>query len=251
MLGRLINWFLGKKGYRLAPVAAAFPIEFDDDDRRLVGSVMDRRLSMTSPERLFTTLMAARHVCAEGIPGDFVECGVWRGGNSLIAADVFRRLDPGRKVHLFDTFAGMTAPTEHDVDRAGRQVFEKFESMSREGHNDWCYASLEEVMANFSALGLAEWAEFVKGDILETLRRPQTLPDRIGILRLDTDWYESTKLELEVLYPRLQVGGVLIIDDYGHWGGARKAVDEYFADRPQPFLAYTDYTGRVGVKVRC
>ncbi len=74
------------------------------------------------------------------------------------------------------------------------------------------------------------------------------MPDKISVLRLDTDWYESTKRELEVLWPRLVKGGVLLIDDYGHWQGARKAVDEFFIGSDRPFFSYTDYTGRIAVK---
>jgi hypothetical protein len=236
-------------GYQLSRLEVNFPVEFNDDDRRIVQRVLDDQLTMTSAERLFATLMAARHVCSQNILGDFVECGVWRGGNSILAADVFRRFDSSRKVHLFDTFAGMTEPTEHDVDRSGRHVFKKFADASKDDHNTWCYASVDEVMANVSRYGLSAQARYIKGDIVQTLDREDVLPERISVLRLDTDWYESTKKELQVLYPRLQCGGILIIDDYGHWGGARKAVDEYFRDIPKPFLAYTDYTGRVGVKV--
>ena len=64
---------------------------------------------------------------------------------------------------------------------------------------------------------------------METLNIPSNLPESISVLRLDTDWYESTRKELQILYPRLGVGGVLIIDDYGYWDGCRKAVHEYFA----------------------
>jgi predicted O-methyltransferase YrrM len=95
---------------------------------------------------------------------------------------------------------------------------------------------------------LSPSVRFVEGDVVQSLKIESNLPESISVLRLDTDWYESTRAELEVLYPRLSPGGVLIIDDYGHWGGAKKAVDEYFRGRPKPLLQYTDYTGRMGVK---
>jgi O-methyltransferase len=105
------------------------------------------------------------------------------------------------------------------------------------------------VKANFANAGLlAEGVKFVKGDVAQTLAEPNELPAVISVLRLDTDWYESTRAELESLYPRLSRGGVLIIDDYGHWGGARKAVDEYFSQRDRPFFQYIDQTARSGVK---
>ena len=254
---RTLNKLLKPAGLELTRPAARrfeFPIEFDEGDRAIVGRIVGQRLSMVSAERLFATLLACRHVVARGIPGDFVECGVWRGGNSLIAADVFSRLGdparPVRHVRLFDTFAGMTAPTEHDFGNVdGVAARAKFDAHQRDTHNEWCYASLEDVRNNFSAAGLiGDHVHFVKGDVCATLADPANLPDAIAVLRLDTDWYESTKAELEVLWPRLQPGGILMIDDYGHWGGARKAVDEFFATRPRPFFGYIDATGRIAVK---
>lgn len=246
---RLLDPLLAKAGYRLDRIQPrGYPVEFDADDRAIVAHVAGEELSMASAERLFSTVMACRHVCQHGIEGDFVECGVWRGGNALIAADVFRRLSPGRKVYLFDTFAGMTEPSAADVSRGGSNAAEQFARMARNDHNDWCYASLDEVRANFDRCKLAAHAVFVKGDVMQTLREAHSVPARISVLRLDTDWYESTRLELELLYPRLQPGGVLIVDDYGYWGGARKAVDEYFAARPRPFFHYVDHTARAAIK---
>jgi len=254
MFRRTLNKLLKPAGLALTRQtgrALELPVEFDDSDRSIVRHIIDNRLSMTSPERLFATLLACRHVLESEIPGDFVECGVWRGGNSLIAAQVFaRQPDDARAIRLFDTFAGMTEPTDDDftnTDSVSARI--KFEESQRETHNDWCYASLEDVKNNFSVAGLLDAnVDFVKGDVCQTLREPANLPERIAVLRLDTDWYESTKVELEVLWPLLQPGGILMIDDYGHWGGAKKAVDEFFATRQRPFFSYIDATGRIAVK---
>ena len=90
---------------------------------------------------------------------------------------------------------------------------------------------------------------FVKGDIMETLKT--TKPKSIAILRLDTDWYNTTKFELVELYPLLSENGILIIDDYGHWQGARQAVDEYFTENKiHIFLNRVDYTCRLGIKTK-
>ena len=132
----------------------------------------------------------------------------------------------------------------------GVKAKERYVQSLRGDHSEWCYASLDEVKANFRARGLLSQAVFVEGDVLKTLKDRSNLPERISVLRLDTDWYESTRAELEVLYPRLQVGGVIIVDDYGYWGGAKKAVDEYFTKHPKPLLHYVDHTGRMGVKPR-
>ncbi|HSY05808.1 MAG TPA: TylF/MycF/NovP-related O-methyltransferase [Steroidobacteraceae bacterium] len=250
--GRFVNSLLAAIDLKIVaanPSQQRFPVELQDSDQRMFRYVRENKLSTSSDERLFATIMACRYVVERTIAGDFVECGVWRGGNSLLAADVFRSLASGRRVWLYDTFAGMTEPTAADVNFRGEAADVNFRLSRRTDHNDWCYAPLEEVRTHFANAGLlTEQVRFIKGDVAQTLSAAGELPQTIAVLRLDTDWYESTKTELEALYPRLVPGGVLIIDDYGHWGGARKAVDEYFAARERPFLQYIDPTARIGVK---
>jgi O-methyltransferase len=106
---------------------------------------------------------------------------------------------------------------------------------------------LEDVRRNLLSTGYPEEkCHFIKGDVLKTI--PHEAIDEIAILRLDTDWYESTRHELQHLYPKLTRGGVLIVDDYGHWQGCRKAVDEYFTGRP-PFMFAIDYTARMSIRL--
>ncbi|CAM5496340.1 hypothetical protein AFEL58S_03543 [Afipia felis] len=215
--------------------------------------------TMTSKEVMFATWQAAKYVARRGIPGDIVECGVWRGGSALLASlavreDETHRNDTAlvgshgkpRRTWLYDTFEGMTTPTDTDVDLTGTLAAEYMSTYSDEGR--WCYADETDVRGVFAAEGFGlDEVRLVRGDVCETLR--QTRPEQIAILRLDTDWYESTKVELELLYPRLAQGGVLIIDDYGHWEGARRAVDEYFQQEPAPLLNRIGYAVRVAVKV--
>jgi O-methyltransferase len=236
-----------------APVQPFVPPELNDRELQLFRYVRMAGLTMVSDERLFDTILACRHALAWGFDGDFVECGVWRGGNSILAAGIFKMYGSNKKVYLFDTFEGMTRPTDNDAHLgSGKKAMGEFIDNQKENHNDWCYASLEDVKANFERVNLlGDNIVFVKGDVAETLAKPENLPQKISVLRLDTDWYESTKLELDVLYPRLSVGGVLIIDDYGHWAGSKKAVDEYFSTHHnRPLLHITDYTGRSGIKLR-
>jgi O-methyltransferase len=226
-----------------------FPVEISEADKMVFQYVRTSRLSTSSDERLFATIMACRYVVDRDIEGDFVECGVWRGGNSIIAADVFKNMNSKKFVWLFDTFSGMTEPTAVDVNWQGKSADIKFRASSKQNHNDWCYAPIEEVQANFSRAGLLDGrVRFVKGDVAHTLSKLETLPAKISVLRLDTDWYASTRAELEALYPRLSRGGVLIVDDYGHWGGSRTAVDEYFKAKARPFFQYIDQTARIAVK---
>lgn len=227
------------------------PVEWSDDDRALFAYVKEQALTMTYDRGLIATIDACRYAAERGIEGDFVECGVWRGGNAILAAAIFKRYGVRKRVYLFDTFQGMTEPTDADRRAAtGEAAYREYAAGSRATHNEMCYASLDDVRANFERAGLLNAdIVFVQGDVLQTLAQEANLPQHIAVLRLDTDWYESTKRELEVLYPRVTAGGVLIVDDYGYWTGARKATDEYFAGTgKRPLLQYVDFTGRAAVK---
>ncbi len=172
----------------------------------------------------------------EGIEGDIVECGVWRGGNIILA----RKLAPERICWLYDTFSGMTMPDEVDISRSGQSASEKYLAKKSTG-DEWCAASIDEVAGYLVETGTYDpnKIRFIIGDVLETLHVHP--PEKIALLRLDTDWYASTKAELEVLYPRLQPGGILIVDDYGHWMGSQRAVKEYFG-KDMPAFTWIDYT---------
>lgn len=209
--------------------------------------------TMTSSERVVGLVRAVEYLVANDIPGDIVECGVWKGGSSMAAALALVALgDTSRTLHLFDTFEGMTEPTASDVDINGEDARPAYDAaLDAEGRCAWCSARLDEVRAGMASTGYPqERIRLVPGPVESTL--PASAPETIALLRLDTDWYESTRHELEHLYPRLSPHGVLIIDDYGHWKGARKAVDEYFARlSPRPLLTRMDYTGRLAVKPQC
>lgn len=227
-------------------------VELDDSDIDLIKYVLDKRYTQTSIPRLINTLKSCRYVVDNNITGDFVECGVWRGGNGILAKLLFEQLDSDRAIWMFDTFEGMTAPTEFDIESSTKILAaKKYEENQRGSYSDWCFASLKEVKNNFINAELKlDGSNFVKGNVCETLMKSENIPSAISVLRLDTDWYESTKIELEILFPILSKYGVLIIDDYGHWEGARKAVDEYFEKQSyKPLLNVIDYTGRSVIKI--
>jgi O-methyltransferase len=183
--------------------------------------------------------------------GAFVECGVWRGGHAIAAKLIFNKMNYFPKIYLFDTFAGMTEPSEEDVHiSTGKTVFDKYFNSKKSNYVDWCYSSIEEVKENITNAGLDyKDINFIQGDVMSTLKDKNNIPKKISILRLDTDWYESTKLELEILYPNLLKKGFLIIDDYGHWQGQKKAVDEFFGTNQRPFFNIIDpLSSRIVVK---
>jgi O-methyltransferase len=230
------------------------PVEFSKADLEVLQFVTEQRFTMGSRERVVATINACKHAVQAEIAGDFVECGVWRGGNSIAAKLTFENYGSDKKVWLFDTFTGMTPPTEHDTTRfSDKSAAERFDEAQAGGHNEWCFASLGDVQANFKSAG-ADMAgvRFIAGDVMKTLADQHNLPEALCVLRLDTDFYDSTKAELETLYPRLSAGGSLLIDDFGHWDGARRAVEEYLGALPprsRPLLHYTDYSGRMAIKV--
>jgi O-methyltransferase len=207
--------------------------------------------TMTSSERMHALYQAINYAMDAGLDGDVVECGVWRGGSSMLAAlALLERQDSARTLWLYDTFEGMTPPGELDVKYDGAPADQLLATQERSADavNDWCVASLEDVHANMAGTGYpADRVRLVKGKVEETI--PAEAPEAIAVLRLDTDWFESTHHELIHLYPRLVPGGVLIVDDYGWWQGAREAVDRYLADHGVcMLLTRIDDTGRMGVK---
>lgn len=240
----------------------AFERAVQDEDTRLRSTYPDfdardfdtlalvKPYTMTSPERIHALVGAVKYLSRRRIPGAFVECGVWRGGSMMAAAKTLLDLgETDRDLYLFDTFEGMSAPTDHDVDFGGKRAESALAQSSRtDAGSYWCYASLEDVQHSVGTIGYPEARiHYVRGKVEETV--PAQAPANIALLRLDTDWYESTRHELQHLYPRLVSGGVLIIDDYGHWQGARQATDEFIAATPDfGLLTRIDYTGRLAIK---
>ena len=197
---------------------------------------------MTGKERLIALINAVKYLEMSQIEGDIIECGVWKGGSMMAAALTLIKNDStDRDLYLYDTFSGMTKPEDIDVSFEDKKAEDLF-------NEEWCSASLKEVETNlFSTDYPKKNLKFIKGDVNETI--PNVAHQKIALLRLDTDWYQSTKTELDYLFPKLENGGILIIDDYGHWQGAKKAVDEYFKmNNIKIFLNRVDYTCRIGVK---
>jgi O-methyltransferase len=203
----------------------------------------------TSAARLVALLQSIDFIVQNRIPGAIVECGVWRGGSIMASAlALLKHGDVQRDLFLYDTFEGMSAPTSRDKTYDGKTAADQLRADS-EKTEVWCYASLDEVKRNvLSTKYPSNKVHFVQGKVEDTI--PGIIPEQIAMLRLDTDFYESTKHELTYLYPRLSKHGVLIVDDYGHWQGARAAVDEFFMERKINLLLHRiDYSGRIALRI--
>ena len=226
----------------------SFPPDFDDEAVEIIRAV--KPYTVTNLERLFALIQAVRYLVRANIAGSMVECGVWQGGSMMAVAHTLKRLGTeDRDLYLFDTYEGMTRPTAVDVTYSGTSAVVEFQRTQKtDGTSGWLLVPLEQVQRNLLSTGYnPERLHFIKGKVEETL--PGAPPTEIALLRLDTDWYESTRQELVHLFPRLVVGGVLIVDDYGYWQGSKKATDEYLAQNNLVLLLNRiDYTGRIAVK---
>lgn len=251
IIKKVLNSFsyeIRKKDPTCAPDGTPYDLSEDTDFLKYYH--LCRNYSTCSIEPMYALYQAVAYIVKNNIEGDFVECGVYKGGSAMMMAYALQhfKCTQKRRIFLYDTFEGMSAPTEADADFKGQKAETLLRKGPKETHKIWCYSPLEEVQKNMSLTNYDPASlVYVKGKVEDTI--PATLPQKISLLRLDTDWYASTKHELEHLYPLLVANGVIIIDDYGHWQGVRKATDDYFAKTNQNiFLNRIDYTVRVGIK---
>ena len=251
MFRKIIHSILNKAGYdivRLPPRESIIPLDMDENFEDIYRKCKD--YTMTSIERMYALYKAIEYIINSKIEGDIVECGVWKGGSLMLSAYTLLKIgETGRKIYLYDTYKGMSAPTDRDVMLANKYPAQKvWEKYQDEDHNKWCYVSVEEVKTNMFSTGYPrENLIFIQGKVEDTL--PKITPEKISLLRLDTDWYESTYQELLHLFPKLSKGGTIIIDDYGHWKGVREAVDDYFKEKGiKILLNRIDETGVIGIK---
>lgn len=245
---RQVTGMAKARGYRIRLPVTQLSREFDVDSVQAIQAVA--KYTMTPPQRIVALRDAVAYLEGAGVQGAFVECGVWRGGSMMVAANELIRLGcTERDLWLYDTFTGMTAPTDFDQTVHGRtaKTWLAAENANLEsGASGVIGVPLSVVRDNVLSTGYpARRFHFVEGPVEQTLEKER--PEQVALLRLDTDFYESTLAELVHLYPLLRPGGVLILDDYGYWEGAKRAVDEYF-DGESLLLHRVDETARLLVK---
>lgn len=219
-------------------------IEVNKYEKKLINKCL--QYSMTNFERMWSLIQSFHHVRQEFLVGDFVECGVWKGGNIILLKKLIEKFNFKKNIYGFDTFEGMVDPSFYDVNYNNKSAKKMFDEHKKKDIG-FALCSLDDVKRNIKKNTKTDNIFLIKGKVENTLKIKKKLPKKISILRLDTDFYESTKIELEILFPRLVKGGVLIVDDYGFWKGAKKAVDEYFCDYRQ-FMHYVDHSCRLLIK---
>jgi len=222
-------------------------VELSDKQKNLIN--ITNLISMTPQIRRYNLIQALEYVAHYKLEGDLVECGVWKGGNIVIYKKFIEENSIKKNIYAFDTFEGMADPDQDDYvignDMSAKSLLDKDKKKIT---NDWGLCSLENVKHNISQrTENLDNIFFIKGKVEETLLNEKNLPEKISILRLDTDFYKSTKIELEILYEKVSKGGVIIIDDYGHWAGSKKAVDEFFKEK-FVWMHYVDYACRLIIK---
>ena len=242
-MSKLSRLLLGKRTDE--PAEEPFPHAFTAEDRQTWEEV--KACTMTDKLRILSLMQAVRHVINHDIQGSLVECGVGKGGSMMAITTVLLNMGCAeRELYLFDTFEGLRAPTDKDVDIKNSDAKAKF--ADREGA-DWCYAPLDDVRKNVDGIGYPAFrTHYIKGKAEDTLPGNDTGP--IALLRLDTGFYDSTRAELEHLYPKLVSGGILILDDYYTWHGCQQAVDEYLAAHKIPLFLSTVGGGGAVVAVK-
>tara|TARA_Y100000310_G_scaffold345068_1_gene461568 strand:- start:556 stop:1269 length:714 start_codon:yes stop_codon:yes gene_type:complete len=179
-------------------------------------------VSMVSIEHLEWIQEIVKEINENHIDGALVECGVWRGGSVMCMMSAQKQYSQERDIYLYDTFSGMVSPSSRDSSK-------DLKKFNNKAFDESCpAASLDLVKSNVSKVGYNEnRTHYIVGDVCETLRSAEDLPEKIALLRLDTDFYDSTRMELDVLFPKLSIGGYLIIDDYWAFIGCKKATDEF------------------------
>ena len=223
------------------------PIDTDKEVKKFIN--ISSKFSMSGHQRMFLLSQAVLNAKNNNLEGDFVECGVWEGGNILLYKFLNDFYNLNKSIFAYDTFEGMTSPEDIDIDLKGNYAYKLLQvnKKSENIKNIHCVAKIDTVKKNILRYSNIENISFNIGPVEKTLLLENNLPKKISVLRLDTDWYASTKVELEILYPRLVHGGVLIIDDYGHWKGSQKATDEFFVNKKK-WLHVCDYSCRYLIK---
>jgi hypothetical protein len=204
-----------------------------------------------SYRRYLSLFQSLQYILKNKIKGDIVECGVFKGGSAMMICYFLKFfIVKNKKIWLYDTYEGMSAPSRRDIDLNDKRAKDFLNEKKIENKNNvWAFSSLNSVKNNIKQTNFnIKNCIFIKGKVEKTLKVKK--PKSISLLRLDTDFYHSTKAELKYLYNLISPGGIIIIDDYGHWKGCKLAVDQFFKNKKNILILNIDYTGIIGIKLK-
>ncbi len=256
--GRLVKPVASRTGW-LPPMHLSLECDlsnvkwgYDEEDEIKDATRVVRDYTMVSLPRLASLWLQVRYVDKHRIPGALVECGVWRGGAIAMMALAHMRSHevPWRSLHLFDSFEGLPEPRA-DVDGIGAIQFARGRADGKLVPVGQCVSSADDsrdlLLATLKYP--VELVHYHNGWFQVTIERDGPEVGPIAVLRLDGDWYESTKVCLEHLYPHVARHGVVVIDDYAFYEGCRRAVDEFLSNQVEPvMLHHIDQDARYWIK---
>jgi len=250
--------FLGRRNWRpaqMVPLGRDYlraNFGFDEEPLVKAAALVVRDNTMASFERLATLWLQVRYLDRYNIPGSLVECGVWRGGCAglMALAHLCSHRRPFREIHLFDSFQGLPQP-DRKIDGTAATRIARGNANGLRVPINRCVAELEQsrklLIDNIGYPG--DLVRFHVGWFQDTIPNVSTGMGPVALMRLDGDWYESTIIPLRYLYEKVSAAGVIVVDDYGHFEGCRKAVDEFIQSLERPILLnHIDYTGRFWLK---
>jgi len=179
--------------------------------------------TMLSAESLYDLWITINYIKKRGLNGDIVEFGVWKGGSLELSARAIKQFNCKNRLIGIDTFSGHPIPHEDEEDAWGNNMKARYlEELEQFG--SWAESSMDDVRMNLEKI--TSNFKLIKEEVTGSTTLSEI--ESIAILRLDMDWYDPTKAALENFFHRIQTGGSIIIDDYGHHTGAKKATDEFF-----------------------
>jgi hypothetical protein len=254
IIKKLIKYLLSYTSYELRN--KTYKVKFEDYHYQRFNfdkyyNICKKYSINVSYERFLSLYQALQYISKNKIKGDIVECGVFKGGSAMFICFFLKFfLVNNKKIWLYDTYEGMSAPSKVDIDLNNKKAKDFLKEKKIENLNNvWAYSPLSYVKKNIKITNFDQKkCLFIKGKVENTLKMNK--PKSISLLRLDTDFYKSTKAELDNLYNLIIPGGIIIVDDYGHWKGCKLAVDQFFKNKKNILFLNVDYTGIIGIKLK-
>ena len=205
---------------------------------RLCEKINNKGLSMSSTLQKNFLFYVLKNLKKNKITGDIVECGTWQGANIILIRSLIKK-----KIHVFDTFDGMTEPDKNEYNFAEKKSAKyllKKDKKKINVNNYHTLSSIETFHQNLKKFNCNKNIVIHKGDVRQTLKKKNNIR-KISLLICDTDFYDSSKIVLEKLYSKVANGGIIIFDDYGMWSGQKKAVDNFFKSKKKHIFQIDAY----------